>query len=310
MEDQDACSGDSLAAVKSTRPLIVGEVLFDQFSNGTRVLGGAPFNVAWNLQGLGLAPLMLTAVGDDKQGQEVRDRMSSWGMDLAALQTAESSPTGQVQVAIEDGEPSYEILDRQAYDEIQYPATSISAEEFALLYVGSLAFRRETTRSTMRRLMAEAGLPRFVDINIRDPWFEADWAPELLQDAQWTKLNQHELASIAGADCENADQVAAAVDLVRAKYGGRCYLITCGSSGAYACDADGGCMFVAAPSPEPMIDAVGAGDAFAAAAIFGVIGNWPLEKTLRAAVRFASRACTIQGATTTDQEHYQALEAY
>ncbi len=28
---------------------VFGEVLFDHFPDGRRVLGGAPFNVAWNL---------------------------------------------------------------------------------------------------------------------------------------------------------------------------------------------------------------------------------------------------------------------
>ena len=36
-------------------PLIFGEVLYDVFPGGEEVLGGAAFNAAWNLQGLGLA---------------------------------------------------------------------------------------------------------------------------------------------------------------------------------------------------------------------------------------------------------------
>ena len=38
------------------RPLVVGEVLFDEFEDGAQVLGGAPFNVAWHLQGFGISP--------------------------------------------------------------------------------------------------------------------------------------------------------------------------------------------------------------------------------------------------------------
>ena len=33
--------------------VVYGEVLFDCFPDGRRVLGGAPFNVAWGLKGFG-----------------------------------------------------------------------------------------------------------------------------------------------------------------------------------------------------------------------------------------------------------------
>ena len=37
------------------RLCLFGEVLFDHFPDGKRVLGGAPFNVAWHLQAFGHA---------------------------------------------------------------------------------------------------------------------------------------------------------------------------------------------------------------------------------------------------------------
>ena len=40
--------------INPARAIIFGEVLFDTFPDGTAVLGGAPFNVAWHLQGFGL----------------------------------------------------------------------------------------------------------------------------------------------------------------------------------------------------------------------------------------------------------------
>ena len=51
------------------RPVILGEVLFDRFPDATEVLGGAPFNVAWHLQGFGAAPLFVSRVGADAAGE-------------------------------------------------------------------------------------------------------------------------------------------------------------------------------------------------------------------------------------------------
>ena len=54
-------------------PVLFGEVLFDCFEDGSRVLGGAPFNVAWHLQGFGLSPLLISCIGRDAEGQYVLD---------------------------------------------------------------------------------------------------------------------------------------------------------------------------------------------------------------------------------------------
>jgi len=59
---------------------VFGEVLFDCFPGGHEVLGGAPFNVAWHLQGFGLAPVFISRVGNDESGRRVRSALSTWGM--------------------------------------------------------------------------------------------------------------------------------------------------------------------------------------------------------------------------------------
>lgn len=58
---------------------IFGEVLFDYFPDGNRVLGGAPFNIAWHLQAFGLFPHLVSRVGCDREGEQVRSAMESWG---------------------------------------------------------------------------------------------------------------------------------------------------------------------------------------------------------------------------------------
>ena len=43
----------------SGRPVVFGEVLFDDFEDGPTVIGGAAFNLAWNLESIGLGPLAI-----------------------------------------------------------------------------------------------------------------------------------------------------------------------------------------------------------------------------------------------------------
>lgn len=291
--------------LNANRPLIVGEVLFDEFPGGHRILGGAPFNVAWNLQGLGLRPLFVSAVGADAEGEVVQEKMEAWDMDTTALRVATELPTGRVRVDLERGEPEYRILADQAYDEIVAPAFDAFYDDFSLLYYGSLAYRGPTSRTTIRRLIDESGLPRFVDINIRQPWFNREAAGELLSGAAWIKLSVDELEFLSNTACRSAGQIAEAVAGLRSVYRARCFFVTCGASGAYAIDEGAEVLFADAPTPTPFVDAVGAGDAFSAAAIVGVIRGLPLPDILAAAVQYASKTCQRQGATSTLREHYR-----
>ena len=105
----------------SERICIFGEVLFDHFPDGRRVLGGAPFNVAWNLCALGADPLLISRVGTDGNALSVRSAMQVWGMSMAGLQSGPEAPTGLVQVTFADGEPAYEIVHPAAWDAIAPP---------------------------------------------------------------------------------------------------------------------------------------------------------------------------------------------
>ena len=111
------------------RPIsVIGEVLFDHFADGRRILGGAPFNVAWNLQGLGQRPALISAVGRDAEGESILQQMSDWGMDRSLVAKHASLPTGSVQVTLHDNEPSYDIVTDVAYDDLSFDWVSETAD--------------------------------------------------------------------------------------------------------------------------------------------------------------------------------------
>lgn len=287
------------------RPLVVGEVLFDNFPDGQSILGGAPFNVAWNLQGFGLQPEFVSAIGDDPAGKRIIQRMDQWKMSRTGLQTNEY-PTGEVQVQFNDGQPSYEIVPKRAFDFLQTPEFPITSNDFALLYLGSLAFRNATSRDAIREMISTTDLPRFVDINIRPPWFEKSWLKTLIGGAKWVKLSDEELASLTELPCHSADEIRVGTQKLRDEYGGDQFFVTCGGRGAYAI-SDSEVLVSDAPTPKPMKDTVGAGDAFAATTIYGLLSGWDMQRTIRAATRFASRVCGQTGATSEDPSLYQSV---
>ena len=322
------------------RPLIVGEVLFDCFPDRS-VLGGAPFNVAWNLKALGADPLLLTAVGQDPLGDEVRAAMGRIGLDAEGLQVT-SHPTGRVDIEVVGGEPRYRFWDDVAFDHIALPsawdrqdpsdpsrglaATSgrssalasdgeLASGRFGLLYHGSLALRGAVSDATVRRFREVMGCPVFIDVNIRKPHFDPRRFATLLPGATHVKLNHEELAEliremgVGDGSWETPTPCEAWADIVAQGRALACFYsipnlwVTAGEKGA-AWIGPAGHAIAAAPPVTRLVDTVGAGDAFAAVIIRDMLeGKTPAESLPRAA-RFASRICGLRGATTENRQFY------
>jgi 5-dehydro-2-deoxygluconokinase len=77
--------------------------------------------------------------------------------------------------------------------------------------------------------------------------------------------------------------------------GAETVIITLGAEGLLARTATD-CRRVAAPSVD-VVDGSGAGDAFAAGLIVGILESWPLERSLLFASEVGALACTALGCT-------------
>jgi len=292
-----------------TSPLIFGEVLFDCFPDGSAVLGGAPFNVAWHLQGLGLAPLMISGVGDDEHGTQVLNKMRQWGMDTAAVQTSSSYPTGQVTVSFNKGEPSYTIVPDQAYDHVELDRVEkiLADSNHSLLYHGTLAMRTQQAKTTISTLIHNHRLPTFVDVNLRAPWWDEQTVKTAVANAKWVKLNQDELALITGNNIQTESQLDETAKAFYNSHDLDLLIVTLGEKGALCVSNDG---FVRGHpvTVNHLVDTVGAGDSFSAVMIAGIVKQWPLQQTLDRALAFAAKICQIRGATTMDRRLYEGFE--
>lgn len=293
------------------RPVIFGEVLFDHFPDGSKVLGGAPFNVAWHLQGFGHAPLFISRVGDDASGQQVRRAMQDWGLETAGLQTDAKHPTGTVAVKFEGSGHTFHILPDQAYDHIDGKLTrgAVGVIKPAMIYHGTLIARTDAVRQVLADLIAVTRIPVFVDVNLRDPWWHEDDLTGLLDHARWVKVNDEELDHIAKRLGLRTGNIEEAARSVHAHYQLESLIVTLGAQGAMALDSSRDLIRV---EPEPdieVVDTVGAGDAFASVVLLGLLEGWPTAMTLRRAQGFARRICAQRGATSPDSTTYRELTA-
>jgi fructokinase len=277
------------------RLCIFGEVLFDHFPDGRRVLGGAPFNVAWHLQAFEQAPHFISRVGSDTEGESIQGAMRQWGMETSGLQVDAQLPTGRVAIQFRNGEPAYDIVAPCAYDRIETPASA--AEGCDLLYHGSLALRDDTSRQSATQLLANRPATVFLDVNLRPPWWQQAQVLEMVQQADWVKLNSEELSLL---DPDGGD---AASFLTRYRLQG--LVLTHGARGAELLTASGEHLSVQPETQGEVIDTVGAGDAFASVIILGLANDWPLSLTLQRAQSFASAIVGQRGATVADASFYR-----
>jgi len=280
------------------RLVIFGEVLFDCFPDGTRVLGGAPFNVAWHSQAFGLNPLFISRTGEDAMGEDILAAMDKWGMDTSGMQKDAVHATGAVDVSIEQGNPAYHIVENSAWDYIQQSALP-QVNKGGTLYHGSLALRNSVSARCLEGLKQQFSDSVFVDINLRDPWWNKVQVNTIMQAANWLKINDEELISIVPQEKDIESKARFLLSTLALEL----IIVTKGSAGAIAISLNE----MASVKPEKtinVIDTVGAGDAFCSVVLLGLDRGWSLNDTFLRAQQFASGVVGQHGAITQDMNFY------
>ncbi len=280
---------------------LFGEVLIDQFPDGQQILGGAPFNVAWHLQAFGQSPSFISKIGTDQIGTDIQSAMKNWGMSHANLQVDTIYPTGKVVIEINNGEPSYAILDQQAYDFINAKQLDLS-KAYDVIYHGSLALRHTDSAQALKTLLSHHKGKIFLDVNLRAPWWQIESVEQSLHNADWVKLNADELSQLTTMSSQPLkDTMQEFLNMYHLDV----LIVTSGEQGATALSKTGEYIEVKPVININVIDTVGAGDAFAAVLLLGLLANWPLSITMIRAQSFASASVTQQGATFKDISFYQ-----
>ena len=92
------------------RVICFGEILWDNLPGG-RKPGGAPMNVAYHLNKLGIESTLISRVGNDSNGDELLQFIESKGLSVKYCQRDRNFPTSTVEVNIGlDQEVKYDIV--------------------------------------------------------------------------------------------------------------------------------------------------------------------------------------------------------
>lgn len=285
--------------------LLFGEILIDRFPD-QEVLGGAPFNVAMHLYAFGCMPVLVSRIGQDNAGSRLLQTLENAGLPIHGVQLDSTHSTGTVEVHLTSDGHQFDILPDQAYDHIhprlsRMTALAVNPE---LVYFGTLAQRANSHRA-LRHMLRAVGGKRFFDVNLRDPWVSAERLRWSLQHADIVKANDTELERIVELiDLEGTSPEEQVKGLVQ-RYQLDGLLITRGEAGSWWIDNFGEQTVMGTDPVADIRDTVGAGDAFSAIFMLGLLHNWTIEVTLRRAQHFAGAICQIRGAVPEHDDFYR-----
>ncbi len=276
----------------------LGEVLWDILPDGSRHLGGAPINVAVHARSLGCTASVISAVGNDELGREAIELLTRrHGLDAAAVQVLPDRPTGAVDVRFEGGQPTYWFRADVAWDFLEPTAAArAKAQQADAIVFGTLAQRNRVSRETVHELLSitQPQCLRVFDVNLRPPFYDDEVIRQSLSLASVLKLNDDELpvvlAAIGASDPSVEHLFAQSPQL-------QIIALTRGAQGSTLYTRqrpDGHWLSARRVSVK---DTVGAGDAFAAALIAGLLHASSLETIHEHAVAAAAYVCTQTGAT-------------
>ena len=283
----------------------IGEALWDVLPEGKK-LGGAPANFAYHVSQFGLDSCVVSAIGDDKLGEEILANFNEKKLDMI-IETV-PYPTGTVQVEIDQaGVPQYEIKENVAWDNIPWtPQLEMLARRTKAVCFGSLAQRSVVSRETIGRFLdtmpsADGSLVVF-DINLRQGFYNAEILENSMKRCNILKINDEELVTVSrmfgwpGIDLEDKCW------LLLGKYNLQMLILTCGINGSYVF-TPGSYSFRETPVVE-VADTVGAGDSFTAAFISSILKGKSVQEAHKIAVDVSAFVCTQNGAMPVLPDNY------
>ena len=250
--------------VKSTTVDVAcyGELLWDMLPGGA-LPGGAPMNVAYHVKKLGCSSALITRTGNDIAGDELRMVLQQHGLPAMYVQKDGQYPTGLVTAIPQPGgDMHYDIKTGVAWDQIEAgPAEALLVAGASCFVFGSLAARYAKSRQSLMMLL-EAAQYKVLDINLRAPHYDQAIIAELLHKADMVKMNEQELALVAGWFANynhTTDQLLSLKD----KFSITELLVTRGAHGAWLVTQ--GNLYTHPGIAVTVADTIGSGDAFLAA---------------------------------------------
>lgn len=263
------------------RVLTFGEALIDEFP-GQRVVAGAPLHIAAHLATLGWSASLITRVGDDPDGRHIIEVLREHDVDPSFVEVDGQLPTGRSTIELTDQGHDFTVHRPAAWDAIAGP-DPIPKHDVTVF--GTLPCHDPRSRTALSRLL-DAGSFIVADANLRPPDFDDAAIRLIVERADLLKVNEEELAAITamlGVEREGLHSL-----------GPQWVCVTRGPDGADLTHRDGR-VWATSGTRQRVVDTVGAGDAFCAGLIDGLMAGGDPRVALEQARELAEATVRHRG---------------
>jgi 2-dehydro-3-deoxygluconokinase len=275
------CVGESMALVTPDPPAPLdrgGPMRLD--------VAGAESTVACYLAMLGARAAWASRVGDDPLGRLVRARIAAFGVDTSMVTVDPDAPTG---VFFKDPGERTAVHYYRAGSAASRLGPDLVPSLSGLVHLSGITPALSASCSALVEAALAAPLEVSFDVNYRPGlWPVARAAPVLARLA-----GRAEITFVGLDEARTLWDTATAEDVRALLPGPRVLVVKDGGNGAVSFGPSG-TVFVAAPAVD-VVEPVGAGDAYAAGYLYGVLRNLPEPARLRLGHLVAAAALRVTG---------------
>jgi sugar/nucleoside kinase (ribokinase family) len=268
-------------------------------------LGYFGLNLAVHLTAQDIPTTLVTVLGSDAVGEKIAAFVRELGIRLHAT-CIPGRPTPSSHILVQDGERTVfrtQGSAAEAWTEEHIPWHLFYAEgrfanrPFAWLALGHLpADEAGTITGRLIQTAHRAGIPVSWTPGGTQIRYTADRFIDELRLLRLLVLNREEAIAFCQLPADTSGRDAALT--LAARCGKQAIVVVTdgGKSPAVCHDSEHGCLYLVPPLPIQVVDPTGAGDAFHAGLVAGLIKGMDLEATLELARQKAAAICTVWGA--------------
>ncbi len=245
-----------------------------------REFGGCAGNIAYTLQALGGAPVVMAALGND--GGDYMARLRGWGADTSLVRNDAELYTAQAIIITDTDNNQITAFHPGAMQNAHLAAVPARAD----LKIGIIAPDGRDAMWQHAQQMADAQIPFIFDPGQQLPQFDGAELRRFVELASWVAVNDYEGRML----CERTGESLASLS----KMGLKGIVVTLAAEG---CElwVDGECTRVPGVAATEVLDPTGCGDAFRAALLFGLEQGWALERCVALGNRIGALKIACRG---------------
>jgi len=230
-----------------------------------REFGGCAGNIAYSLAQLGGEPLVLAAVGRD--GEEYRQRISSWGAPTDLVSTIADTHTAQAIIITDTDNNQITAFHPGAMQSAHLTPVPVRDD----IGVAIIAPDGRDAMLSHAEQLAQAKIPFIFDPGQQLPMFDGPELMRFVEQATWVAVNDYEAQMLSERTGQTLES------LSRTHLRGVC--VTLGAEGCDLWEAGVRTRIPGVPA-SAVVDPTGCGDAFRAALLYGIERGWPLHRSI------------------------------